>query len=181
MGVWEENEILRRGLIASLAEDPAFVVVPPGGDPAGSEREAPDIDVAIVSGRAAGTRHFPCPVIVCSDEVRWNAGAQNGNNVAGHLARGTLTGAVLRATVHAAAAGLMIAASPRASTQPELDPRSKLIVELLAEGLSTREMAVRMSYSERTIKKLITDVQDRLGARSRAQIVARAIRDGLIS
>ena len=54
-------------------------------------------------------------------------------------------------------------------------------MKLLAEGLSTREMAVRMNYSERTIKKLITGLQDRLAARSRAQIVARAIRTGLIS
>jgi DNA-binding CsgD family transcriptional regulator len=37
-----------------------------------------------------------------------------------------------------------------------------------------------MSYSERTIKKLITGLQRELGARSRAQLVAEAIRRGLI-
>ena len=37
-----------------------------------------------------------------------------------------------------------------------------------------------MSYSERTIKKLITLLQDRFDTRSRAQTVAEAIRRGLI-
>jgi DNA-binding CsgD family transcriptional regulator len=37
-----------------------------------------------------------------------------------------------------------------------------------------------MSYSERTIKKLITSLETQMNARSRAQLVAHAIRRGLI-
>jgi DNA-binding CsgD family transcriptional regulator len=51
---------------------------------------------------------------------------------------------------------------------------------LIANGHSTREIADRMSYSERTIKKLITGLEERLNARSRAHVVALAIRRGLI-
>jgi DNA-binding CsgD family transcriptional regulator len=51
---------------------------------------------------------------------------------------------------------------------------------MLAEGHSTREIAVGMAYSERTIKNLVTGLQQQFDARSRAQIVARAIRDGVI-
>jgi DNA-binding NarL/FixJ family response regulator len=52
---------------------------------------------------------------------------------------------------------------------------------MLADCFSTREIAERMCYSERTIKKYVTGLQARLAARSRAQIVARALRAGLIS
>ena len=62
----------------------------------------------------------------------------------------------------------------------ELDPRSLRLVELVAEGRTTREIAHDMSYSEQTIKKLITALEGRLHARSRAHMVALALRQGLI-
>ena len=54
------------------------------------------------------------------------------------------------------------------------------VLELMADGCSTREIAVRMSYSERTIKKVITNLHCSLAARNRAQVVAQAIRRGLL-
>ena len=50
----------------------------------------------------------------------------------------------------------------------------------MAEGRTTREIADDMSYSEQTIKKLITALEGRLHARSRAHMVALALRQGLI-
>jgi DNA-binding CsgD family transcriptional regulator len=50
----------------------------------------------------------------------------------------------------------------------------------VAEGATTREIADEMSYSVQTIKKLITTIQAQLDARSRAHMVAVAIRRGLI-
>jgi DNA-binding NarL/FixJ family response regulator len=96
------------------------------------------------------------------------------------LHRASLTASQLRATVHAAAAGLRVHARLVHDTHDALDPRSVRVLQLIAEGYSTREIATRMSYSERTIKKLITQLQDRLQTRTRAQIVAHAIRRGLI-
>lgn len=175
--VLEENEILRRGLVASLAEDGGLAVSTSGADQAALE----DADVAVVSGRAAESLHFPCPIVVCHDESNGVALRPNGNNVVAVLHRGTLTGAQLRATVHAAAAGLVVMTGPETiAAAEEVDPRSRLVLEMLADGHSTREIAEKMSYSERTIKKLITGLHDRFDARTRAQIVAEAIRAGLI-
>jgi DNA-binding CsgD family transcriptional regulator len=175
--VLEENEILRRGLVASLAEDRSLAVSSAVAD----EVALAQTDVAVVSGRAAESGHFPCPIVVCHDESNGAGVRTNGNNVVALLHRGTLTGAQLRATVHAAAAGLVVMTGPETNGATEqLDPRSKLVLEMLAEGHSTREIAERMSYSERTIKKLITGLHDRFDARTRAQIVAAAIRAGLI-
>ena len=62
----------------------------------------------------------------------------------------------------------------------DLGSRAVRVLELLADGRTTREIADDLSYSERTIKKHIHDLERRLGARSRAQVVAQAIRQGVI-
>jgi DNA-binding NarL/FixJ family response regulator len=54
------------------------------------------------------------------------------------------------------------------------------VLRLLAEGLSTAEVAGRLNYSERTIKNVLHDVITRLGLRNRTQAVAFAIRSGAL-
>jgi DNA-binding NarL/FixJ family response regulator len=53
-------------------------------------------------------------------------------------------------------------------------------VRLIADGLATRDVARELSYSERTVKSVVHDAVTKLGARSRSQAVARALRSGLI-
>lgn len=67
------------------------------------------------------------------------------------------------------------AADPSPLTQREHD-----VLELIAEGEPTREVALRLSYSERTVKNVLHDVTVKLGARSRSHAVAHAVRKGLI-
>jgi DNA-binding NarL/FixJ family response regulator len=176
VAVWEENEIFRRGVIASLAEDRSLHVIASAVE----YLARTDVDVAIVSSEVANANHFPFPIILCTDASKGQTAPANGNSIAALLSRGTLTGAQLRATVHAAATGLVVSGASSNGSQPQLDPRSTQVIEMIAEGFSTREIATRMSYSERTIKKLIASLRSQFQARSRAQIVARAIRDGLI-
>ena len=178
VGVVEEVEIFRRGLVACLAEDPAVDVrtaasAPPLSEPA---------DVAVVSAHAAADHRFPCPVVVCCGDREEPHAAAAINDVAGVLVRGTMTEVQLHASVRAAAAGLRVNADPYAadSGPDAIEPRSVRVLELLAAGRSTREIADEMSYSERTIKKLIHEIEGLLEARSRAQAVALAIRNGLI-
>lgn len=52
-----------------------------------------------------------------------------------------------------------------------LTPRELEILELIAAGLSTREIAERVSVSENTIKTHSSRVFDKLGARRRTQAV----------
>jgi DNA-binding NarL/FixJ family response regulator len=176
VAVCEEHEILRAGLVASLNEDRALRVT---AAPAEQIAET-DVDVAIVSSKTARQERFRCPIVVCSDEPEAHGNAFVGNDVAGVLHRGSLTVSQLLATVHAAAAGLRVQAKLGDGSEEGLNPRALRVLELIAEGCSTREMAARMNYSERTIKKLITELEARLQARTRAQIVAHAIRGGLI-
>lgn len=176
VAVVEEREILRRGLVASLIEDQRLEVRT-------AELDGPavlDVDIAVVSSEAARRERFPCPIVVCSDDPEGLCRVASGNEVVGVLHRDTLTGAQLRATVHAAASGLRVNAHVEGEAVQPLEPRSLLVLELIADGYSTREIAAQMSYSERTIKKVIMSLQGRFETRSRAQTVAEAIRRGLI-
>lgn len=59
-------------------------------------------------------------------------------------------------------------------------PREQMVLSLVAAGLSNREIAERLSYSERTIKTILHDVVIRLGVKSRSQAVAMAVRERII-
>jgi DNA-binding NarL/FixJ family response regulator len=63
---------------------------------------------------------------------------------------------------------------------PELTSREQRVLSLVADGLPTREIGEELHYSERTVKKVLGDVVVKLGARSRSQAIARAVRQGLI-
>ncbi|HEY2298558.1 MAG TPA: LuxR C-terminal-related transcriptional regulator [Jatrophihabitans sp.] len=66
------------------------------------------------------------------------------------------------------------------STVPSLRPRECVVLTLVADGLSTREVARRMCYSERTIKNILQELTTRVGLRNRTQAVAWAMRNGWI-
>lgn len=61
-----------------------------------------------------------------------------------------------------------------------LSSREIDVLRLLAEGADTAEIAGRMSYSERTVKRIINTVQKRLCLRNRAHAVSYAMRSGLL-
>ncbi len=61
-----------------------------------------------------------------------------------------------------------------------LRPRELDVLALVADGLSTREVARTLAYSERTIKNILQDLTTRFGLRNRTQAVAWALRNGLI-
>lgn len=54
------------------------------------------------------------------------------------------------------------------------------IIRLLADGMSTSEIAARLNYSERTIKNILHEVLARHRLRNRAHAVAYAYRSGAI-
>ncbi|MER8158872.1 response regulator transcription factor [Streptomyces sp. NPDC094472] len=54
------------------------------------------------------------------------------------------------------------------------------VLRLVAEGYDTADIAIKLSYSERTIKNVLHAVMTRLNLRNRSHAVAYALRQGLI-
>jgi non-specific serine/threonine protein kinase len=59
---------------------------------------------------------------------------------------------------------------------PQLTPREQQVAELIAEGLSNREIAGRLVISQRTVESHVDHVLHKFGFTSRAQVVAWAER-----
>jgi DNA-binding CsgD family transcriptional regulator len=72
------------------------------------------------------------------------------------------------------------AASDREEQRPKVTRRELEVLELVSEGLSTREIGRRLWVTEETVKTHVRRLHDRLGARTRAQAVAIAFRKGIL-
>jgi DNA-binding NarL/FixJ family response regulator len=70
--------------------------------------------------------------------------------------------------------------NPRGLTLNGMSAREIEILRLVAEGLDTAEIAVKLAYSERTVKNALHDVTTRLQLRNRSHAVAYALKQGLI-
>ena len=58
--------------------------------------------------------------------------------------------------------------------------RKSDVVRLVTEGLDTRQIAQKLSYSERTVKNVLQAIMVRLDLRNRAHVVAYAAREGYL-
>lgn len=70
--------------------------------------------------------------------------------------------------------------TPRGLPLAGLTGRERDVLRLLAGGMSTREVAARLAYPERTVKGVVQDVMLRLNVRNRTQAVASAVRNGWV-
>jgi DNA-binding NarL/FixJ family response regulator len=137
-------------------------------------------------------------VLVCLHDVRSPAIREAiGNGAGGVLARALLTPDTLLGAVGAVATGIFafdgsvlrllnssvapIGDRPRAAVNVDgFAPREQTVLSLVAAGLSNREIAEQLSYSERTIKTILHDIVIKLGVKSRSQAVAMAVRERII-
>lgn len=62
-----------------------------------------------------------------------------------------------------------------------LTPRERQVLELLVEGLSNRRIAAALGISEHTVKFHVASIYGKLRASSRAELVRRALRRGLVT
>jgi DNA-binding NarL/FixJ family response regulator len=136
-------------------------------------------------------------VIVCaSDSGREAALSALQAGAVGYLRKDELTQESLGTSVRAAINGSSVVtpdllehllaklpengAAARLGGRAQLTDREQQVLALIAAGHPTREVALELSYSERTVKNVLHDVVTKLNARSRSQAVAFAVREGLI-
>jgi DNA-binding CsgD family transcriptional regulator len=66
----------------------------------------------------------------------------------------------------------------RRRTGPALTPRQREVAELVADGLTNKQIAERLYITERSAESHVERIRDRLGFRSRSQIAAWFVASG---
>lgn len=81
-------------------------------------------------------------------------------------------------------AGTMLAEAvqpaPGGGPDAVITKREEEVLQLIAEGLSTNEVAARLYISVKTVKNHLASVYSKLDSRDRTQAVVRAVRMGII-
>jgi DNA-binding NarL/FixJ family response regulator len=86
-----------------------------------------------------------------------------------------LTGVVLRHLNHLLDVSLTLGMTSSRLTTREIE-----VIRMIADGVETDEIAVRLNCSPRTVKEVIGTARQRVNLRNRPQVVAYAIRAGAI-
>ena len=191
------DPLARAGLLAMLESVPTVHVV---GDFAVDDYlrsrirvAAPDA-IAIDGGAqaddvAALARELDLPSVVLLTDVRDVATLQRAG-VRGLLMR-TAGAAQIESALHAVAEGLtvfdeMIAriAAPQGRAEVELEEplthRELEVLQLLAGGLTNKEIAQRLGISDHTVKFHVNAILGKLGVETRTEAVVHAARLGIV-
>jgi DNA-binding NarL/FixJ family response regulator len=189
--VWVDHRdaVVRRGVAATLTRA-AFRIA---GESAGLE-PLPDVtriaalvlevDDGTVARAAALTRRARVPLVGIAGGGRTPSLPElERAGLAAVLGLRSLTPTLLLRTVQAVTerrpppsrAARAPARPGHALTDRELD-----VLRLLADGATTRDIACRLNYSERTIKAIVRELMDKLRGRTRAHAVANAARIGML-
>ncbi|MBL9103058.1 MAG: response regulator transcription factor [Myxococcales bacterium] len=202
--VADDHVVVRAGLRSLLEADPDVCVVGEAEDGdaavAAAAELQPDVVVMDVSmpgaGGAEATRRIRARwpairvvVLTAHEELAYlrqllAAGAS------GYLLKRTAADELLRAVRRvalgetyldptlAAQATAELAGSGGASGGPELSEREAEVLRLIAEGFGNKQIAARLGLSVKTVETYKARAMEKLGLRSRAQLVQYALQRG---
>lgn len=198
----DDHHVVRAGLRAVLGAEPDIVVVAEvsGGQDAIDRARAGDVDVVLMdlqfgpgpqgldaTAAIAAMPGAPRVLVLTTYDSDADLLAALEARATGYLLKDTPPEDLARA-VRAAAAGEQTMAPALTSRlvrrvrQPQtaLSPREIEVLQLVASGLSNRDIAKRLFLSEATVKSHLVHVFGKLGADSRTAAVASARERGII-
>ncbi|MBI4785871.1 MAG: response regulator transcription factor [Chloroflexi bacterium] len=83
--------------------------------------------------------------------------------------------------IHTLVDAINEAASGQTLEQSVLTEREKQIVQLVAEGMSSREIGEQLTISVKTVDTHRANIMEKVGAHSVAELIKYAIREGIVS
>jgi DNA-binding NarL/FixJ family response regulator len=206
--VVDDHEIVREGIASALGADPRYEIV--GSAASGraameqARRTLPDVillDLRLpdVNGEELCRKlraHFPSTAVIILSTYLSEGTVRNALE-AGASAYVTKAAGLseLRAALEGVAVGegaqgrgshLQIVEYLHKIVSERMDeslptPRQERVLDLAAQGLTNKEIGERLYVSESTVRFHIQKLKDKLGAHTKTELIAKAIRTGLIA
>jgi DNA-binding NarL/FixJ family response regulator len=200
----DDHQLLRQAIRRAL-EDAGMTVVAEAGDGGEAVRLAgelhPDIVVMDVSmpvldGVEATRRihhdypDLPIVIITMHGDEALRRDAVNAG-ASGFLTKDVSMQEVVATITQAAGSEIALSTELAATILAELEdgadrppspltPREEEVLQLIADGCSTSEVATRLFISGKTVKNHLASIYEKLEARDRTQAVLSAVRSGII-
>jgi NarL family two-component system response regulator LiaR len=199
----DDHAVVRRGLRAFLDLQPEVEVVGEAVDGASAEEMTgllrPDVvlmDLVMPATDGIATirrlregGEKPAVLVLTSflDDVHVFAALQAG--AAGYLLKEVQPDELVRAirqvhqgesALHPKVAARLVQHTAQPAGFADLTPRERDVLRLLAEGFANKEIARRLSLSEKTVKTHVSNILQKLGVADRTQAALLAVRRGLV-
>jgi DNA-binding NarL/FixJ family response regulator len=199
--VVDDHKVVREGVRAMISREPDMEVVAEAGDAAtalaayNSHRP----DVALVDlrlpevGGAELIRQLRAAdpqariIVLTSYDADEDIFRAIQAGAAGYLLKGTFPDGILEAAIRAVHAGRRVIPPEIADrlaqrlSGPTLTPREIAVLELVAKGLSNREIGTVLSTSAGTVKTHLERIYAKLGVGDRTAAALAAIQRGLVT
>jgi DNA-binding NarL/FixJ family response regulator len=199
----DDHAVVRRGLRAFLELQPDIEVVGEAADGATAEQTAlearPDLVLmdlvlpgsdSIATIRRLRAAHPGMAVLVLTsylDDVHVFAALEAG--AAGYLLKDVQPDELVQAirqvrrgepALHPKVASRLVQHTAQPSSFADFTRRERDVLRLLAEGFANKEIARRLSLSEKTVKTHVSNILQKLGVSDRTQAALLAVRRGLV-
>ncbi|TMD22547.1 MAG: response regulator transcription factor [Chloroflexi bacterium] len=199
----DDHAVVRRGLRAFLDLQPEVEVVGEATDGATAEALTATLrpDVVLMDLVMPGTDGIAtirrlrqsvaaAAILVLTsylDDVHLFAALEAG--AAGYLLKDVQPDELVRAirqthqgesALHPKVAARLVQHTARPASFADFTPRERDVLRLLAEGFPNKEIARRLSLSEKTVKTHVSNILQKLGVSDRTQAALMAVRRGLV-
>ncbi len=198
---------IRAGLRALLSEDPQVQIVAEAGKPGVLDEILPESDVLVwapgvlvdLAEEFSSLKRVikaPTAILVLTNEIEEIRSIKDMLVTAWGILEPEATQAELLASIQALSEGLVVASpawikriyaqdEPRIGQSPEgieaLTNRELEILQLLALGLTNKQIAARLKISAHTVKFHLSVIFGKLGTTNRLETVQLSLKNGLIA
>jgi DNA-binding NarL/FixJ family response regulator len=180
----DDFPLVRSGIAAALQDEAGIDVVGEAGTAAEAMAlavaQAPDVvlldlglpdesGVTMISRLAEKAPRSRVVVITASENVEVLSSAMAAGAV-GYLTKRTTPRQLCDAVVTVHGGGTVVDAGLAAVTRPALTERERRVVQLVAEGLTDKEIASALFVSPRTVQNQLTSIRRKLGLGRRSEL-----------
>ena len=186
---WASDPIALTGLIGHLQSRPEVLVLPGGrrSEAAVLVFAVGQVNREVMAALRTAAAESPAAIVLVAGHVDVDhLSLLDDCHVAAVLPRTAIADDRLVESVLAAAHGRETSLRDQVERLEEANGRTALstrevdVLRLMAEGWDTADIAVKLCYSERTVKNVIYAMTNRLNLRNRPHAVAYALRAGVI-